>query len=65
MKADDKHLYSFVGSHICCHVVRCVTMASVCELIWETPFSCDLVVPRRARKRVWCSERFFLSNGAG
>ena len=21
-------------------------MASVCELIWETPFSCDLVVPR-------------------
>ena len=46
MEADDKHLYSFVGSHICCHVVRCVTMASVCELIWETPFSCDLVVPR-------------------
>ena len=46
MEADNKHLYSFVGSHICCHVVRCVTMASVCELIWETPFSCDLVVPR-------------------
>ena len=46
MEADNKHLYSFVGSHICCHVVRCVTMASVCELIWETPFSCGLVVPR-------------------
>ena len=49
MEADNKHLYSFVGSHICCHVVRCVTMASVCELIWETPFSCDLVAQVRER----------------
>ena len=44
MGGDNKHLYSFVRSHI----LSCdpgVTMASFSELIWETLLSHDLFSP--------------------